>query len=1120
MRLPERLFGIAIVILLLTCLVRFERLPGGFSVAQTSEVDPIRVLVERLFKSYQQKDLERLISLWSKESSFLAENKKILQGEFAATEKIVVNGFDIRQIKIDGDKATLRVVADVTLISGWMEKTSEKRLKKNRTIQLMKEDGVWKAWKFIPSEEELAVEIISAKTEEERNAVMKKEPELITSDLAEALLRHNYHTSDFQDNYLETLAITQAVYRLLKAGKKQEEITPDLADPLVEQVYTSSTDRGGYQLALAINQLATNLAEQLGDQSVMASAMVNAGYIHGWIGTPDRSPDLALGYFQKSMKIAEELGLKAIMARSLIDSAMVHESLGELSPAAEYYQRGLKLAEELELHEMTGKALNNLGIIYRLTGDYARAMELWLKNLRLAESRLESGPDWRRLSMALLNIADGFAVQGNSQQALAYHKKGVEAAEKAIELGYPFISILQTTALAVIGINFNSQKYDYSMLDFLQRGLKMAELENTPLSLNDPYVSPVLLQNSILQTGLGDGLARQNNANGAIASYREALRWAEKGGDRSRMSRPLWGLAKMSLLKGEYREALAYVERAINAEEQTNQAYLGEVLVTAARIYMKLDQREKANQALLRAIDIIERLRRQSIGSELDRARSFENAVVPYQLMVDFLVDQKQFTEAFSFAQRAKGRTLLELLQNGRINVTKSATPAEREREQLLNREIISLNRQVTGEKLKSQPDEKRIAEFQKRLAKARLEFETFQSTLYATHPELKVQRGEARPVSFDDAAGLVPDMKTAILDFVVTDENVHLFILTKDASSQPAFNTYTIKIDRKSLAEKVERYRRRMENRDYDFQALSKELYLLLIKPAEKQLQNKTNLIISPDNVLWDLPFQVLLSPELRYLIEDAAISYTPSLSVLREMQLVRKKKQSPAKASILALGNPALGTRSKELAKFAKMDAELQPLPEAAAQVRALERLYGKTSSRVYTGPAAREELVKERSGRYRILHLATHGILNNFSPIYSHVMLSQTPGKNDDDGLLEAWEMMNLDLNADLVVLAACETARGRVGTGEGMIGMSWALFVAGCPRTVVSQWKVEASSTTALMVEFHKKFKTRYGGRQPAVSTAEAMRQAALKVMSNPEYVHPFYWGGFVVVGDGN
>jgi CHAT domain-containing protein/tetratricopeptide (TPR) repeat protein len=1120
MRSPERLPGIVIWIMLLICLLRFERLPGGSSVAQTNEVDAIRPLVERLFKSYQQKELDKLISLWSEKSPFLAENKRILQDELAGNEKIVVHGFDIRQIKIDGDKAILRVVADLTLTSGWQEKATEKRLKKNRTIQLMKEGGVWKAWKFIPREEELAAEIISARTEAERNTLLKREPELITSDLADALIRQNYYTSNFQDAYQETLAIGQAVYRLLKAGKKQEEITPELTDPLIQQVYPPSTNRGDYRLSLAVNQLAANLAEQLGDRSVMASVMANAGYIHGWIGTPERSPELALDYFQKSLKIAEEFGLRAIMARSLIDAAMVHESQSELSRAAEYYQRGLKLAEELGLHEMTGKALNNLGIIHRLTGNYAKAIELWLKSQKLAESRLESGADWRRLSMALLNIADAFAVQGNYQQALAYHKKGVDAAEKAIELGYPFIALFQTAVLALIGANYDLRTYNYSLLDSVQKGLKMAEPENTPLSLNDPHASPVIEQMSIFKTELGEGLVRQNDMNGAIASYQEALMWAEKGRDRPNISRPLWGLAKASLLKGEYREALGFVKRAIEAEEQTNQAYLCEVLVTAAQIHMKLGQPEEARQALLRAIDIIEKTRGQLTGGELDRAVSFENAVAPYQQMIDLLVDQKRYTEAFSYAQRAKGRTLLELLQNGRIDIAKSASPAEREEERLLTRKIASLNRELTSEKLKSQPDEKRLRTLGAQLIKVRSEFDVFQTNLYLAHPELKVQRGEIRPVSFDDVSSLIPDTKTALLDFIVADENVHLFVLTKDASAQPALNTYTFKIDRKSLAEKVERFRGRMENRDYDFQELSQELYVLLIKPAEKQLPNKTSLIISPDNVLWNLPFQTLLSPGLRYLIEDAAISYAPSLSVLREMRLASKNERTPARASILALGNPALGNRSKELVKFIKMDAELQPLPEAAAQVRALGRLYGPTLSQIYTGSAAREELVKERSARYRILHLATHGILNNFSPMYSHVMLSQTPGKGGDDGLLEAWEMMNLDLNADLVVLAACETARGRVGTGEGIIGMSWALFVAGCPRTVVSQWKVEASSTTALMVEFHKRFKTRYGGTRQAVSTAEAMRQAALKVMNNPEYVHPFYWGGFVVVGDGN
>ena len=106
----------------------------------------------------------------------------------------------------------------------------------------------------------------------------------------------------------------------------------------------------------------------------------------------------------------------------------------------------------------------------------------------------------------------------------------------------------------------------------------------------------------------------------------------------------------------------------------------------------------------------------------------------------------------------------------------------------------------------------------------------------------------------------------------------------------------------------------------------------------------------------------------------------------------------------------------------------------------------------------------------------------------------------------------EVMKLDLKADLVVLSACETARGKVGNGEGMIGLSWAFFVAGAPATVASQWSVDAASTTELMVGFHRNLE-RHKGK------AESLRQAMLKLLNGKKYNHPFYWAGFVVVGDG-
>ncbi len=111
------------------------------------------------------------------------------------------------------------------------------------------------------------------------------------------------------------------------------------------------------------------------------------------------------------------------------------------------------------------------------------------------------------------------------------------------------------------------------------------------------------------------------------------------------------------------------------------------------------------------------------------------------------------------------------------------------------------------------------------------------------------------------------------------------------------------------------------------------------------------------------------------------------------------------------------------------------------------------------------------------------------------------------------------MQLDLKAELVVLSACETACGRFGAGEGMIGLTWALFVAGVPTTVVSQWQVEAASTRDLMVSFHRAMSIPPGTGKAKTTKTEALRQAALKLMRNPETSHPFYWAGFVLVGDG-
>jgi CHAT domain-containing protein len=443
-------------------------------------------------------------------------------------------------------------------------------------------------------------------------------------------------------------------------------------------------------------------------------------------------------------------------------------------------------------------------------------------------------------------------------------------------------------------------------------------------------------------------------------------------------------------------------------------------------------------------------------------------------------------------------------------------TPQEQEQERKLNDQLISFNTQISRESIRPKPDQARLTELKAELQKARLDFEAFQTNLYAAHPELRAQRGKAQPLRLEEAAALLPDAASALLEYVVTDEKSYLFAITKaDEKMNVEVSVYTLPVKRDELARLTEGFRRPLADRDLSFRASARNLYDLLLKPAQRLLSGKSSLVIAPDDKLWELPFQALLTWDGRYVIERSAVTYVPSLTFLREMNAQRVKHRAGRRAdtagySLLALGNPAIGKETIERAALALRDEKLDPLPKAEQEVKALGQLYGGARSKVYIGAEAREDRLKAEAAQARVLHFATHGILNNASPMYSHLVLAQ--GDKNEDGLLEAWELMELDLKADLAVLSACETARGRFGAGEGMIGLSWALFVAGAPSTVVSQWKVESEATRELMLGFHRQLRA----RNPATK-AEALRQAALKLMKNPATSHPFYWAGFVLVG---
>ncbi len=789
--------------------------------------------------------------------------------------------------------------------------------------------------------------------------------------------------------------------------------------------------------------------------------------------------------------VGERLANKRVIAAALHNIAMVYRAQGNYEQTLDVAQRSLKLKEQLGNKATYASTLEMLAQTFQAQGNYAAAMEASQRMLAIGDEL----NDKRSIAKALTGFASVHESQGNTTAALDYYQRAFtlsqEAGDKIISLG-----ALQSIGTMQVELgNFSAA------LESFRRNLALLETAE-----HKPGIAHALRD-------IGRAYRAQGDHARAMENFERALTLMEEAGFREGIADILRFLAIGDMLQGDYERVLARVQRSADLERQIGSlSRLADSLTFAGQAYQALGRTDEARRAFEEAIALIETLRTQAAGGEQERQRYFEEMVSPYYAMVELLVSQNRPEEALIYAERAKGRVLLDVMRGGRANITKALTVQEREQEKRLAEALASLNRQIVYEGARPQPDQSRLAQFKTQLEKARFAHTDFQTRLYAAHPELRIKRGEAQTLTLEQADELLTDSKTALIEYAVADDKTFLFVLTaspQNGQQKPVLKLYDLKIKRQDLVERVRKLNQRIANNDLDYAGLSSELYNLLLAPARDQLQGKTRLVIVPDDILWETPFQALRSVDGRFLIQNAAISYAPSLTVLREIVKSRKPK---AATTLLALGNPKLAGQTVARSKNVLMGASFEPLPDAERMVRELAQIYGAQASKVYVGAEAKEEVLKAEAANYRILQLATHGVLNNASPMYSHVVLAQSDNAKED-GLLEAWEIMQLDLQADLAVLSACETARGRIGAGEGVIGLSWALFVAGCPTTVVSQWKVESSSTTELMLAFHRNLRT-------GATKGEAMRQAALKLMADKRYHHPFYWAGFIVVGDGN
>lgn len=889
------------------------------------------------------------------------------------------------------------------------------------------------------------------------------------------------------------------------------------------------------------------------DAAIEVAVKANAPQLHalalnnlGLLAYDQGDYQEALDWYAKSLPISEQLGDDVGMARTLNNMGAAYSFANALDSARAPLERSLEIGQRLENPRLITNALNNLAILDGMRGDYARALAVLQRSYELEAP--SNTP--RNLAATRLNIGNLYLNQGDQIQAAQQFEAALAMSEKG--------GIKQLSAIAMMGLGSLAQERG----DLAEA---VRQFERSLIIFREVNDKPnIAVTLSLLATALGE----DGQHDRALGLMRESIE-LQQGIGGADLPRILTRMAALHNGMKNHRDALAVVDRAVALAAPRE---LREVLwrghLEAARAQTGLGDPGKAEAELSRAIAVIEDLRHHIAGGESEQRSFFENKLAPYHELIGLLVAQKRHDEAFAYAERARSRVLVDVFRSGRTQLG-SLTADEATRDEQFQIRLASLNARVLNEqKADAAPSGStpsgsapagsgQTGSGQTGSAgavsrsgaapsgitaerdKVRLEYEAFRTGLYTRHSRLKLERGETNALTIDEALALSRAQRSALVEFVVTGTATYAFLLDGERPAARV-QAFVLPITRTALTARVDELVQQITNRDVAFRVAAVDLHSVLLGEVTRRLRPGRALIVVPDGVLWQLPFQALLSSAGSYLIYERELTYAPSISALKLMTAEKQKRGDRSAAHLLAFGNPAWKAASPKPSPAATTPAAttsataapaiaaamsgappamaglrtdaFTPLPHAEDEVKRLGHLYGAAHSLVRIGADAAEARFKAEASSADVLHLATHGVLNDASPLYSYLLLASASPGDRDDGLLEARELMRLDLRASLAVLSACDTGRGRLAAGEGVVGFSWALFVAGVPTVVVSQWKVDSASTSELMVEFHRR-------RRAGLSDARAMQAAVRALRENPAYRHPFFWAPFIVVGAG-
>lgn len=854
---------------------------------------------------------------------------------------------------------------------------------------------------------------------------------------------------------------------------------PDLDPVAFAKEVSYQASEGGYERTAGRPlEFALMLARSTGDRAAEAYCLSNASWAESTQGRPDRSLELA----RATVAAAEASNDPDAIAASWFRLGIAQwrgSSDDVLAEACRSLDRAGSFIDAIDEPQIALKGIYMSSYIHRSRGN---VRDFLLRNERVVKLARRYG--WADgESAALTSMADYHLVTRKYDVAIRYLRAAYDAAVRSDNPG--------RVGEALYSLAFAQLRSGDSVA---AKTLERAEQYRS--FIGGSAAVEVALDMGTIFFESGRFAEAEQRLIEARNNAHSILDWRVAG-------RAATGLSRLRLAQDRPAEALQLAREALaehdDAPVETIDNSPWPALLAEGKALRAMGDADAALPVLRRAVDVLERTRGSATWDVVSSSRFFEDKMEPYLELIELLLDGGNASEAFAYAERMKARGLRDALEQGLVDRSSLLTAQEKEEERRLNQRLAELNRQM----LATPGDTARLP---REIDEARTALEQFEARIELTYPAARMPRLQttSEPARLPQALG-----DGALVEFVVDERRTYVFVVRPRKGGGVRVTGKVIPIARASLAGRISRLERQIAQRDLEWTRSARSLYDLLLGPVADAIDSRSLLCVVPDGVLWQLPFHMLTRPSGQTLAEHAALFYAPSLAMLQATE--RHPYGHDGSRTLLAFGNPTVLHEAHERVRALTRDVPLGDLPNAEAEVRAIASLYGRTRSRIYLRDAAREAVFKTEAPGVGVLHLSAHGVFDDHSPMYSAIVLATAAG-DADDGLLEAREILGMHIGADLAVLASCDTGKGRIRAGEGLVGMSWAFLVAGCPTTVVSQWPADSRATEMLMIEFHRQLRA---GRSPAA----ALRRAQLAVRADPRYADPLYWAPFIVVGAG-